>query len=113
MFTLIEMIILGIASAVFATQNTQVVTLNFNGYTLQTPLYLVVLVAIGVGLVSALLLHIVKDLGDRFTIKRYKNDLKKLKEEVTLLTKENHLLELENTKLKTELGKEDVDEDSM
>ena len=113
MFTLIEMIVLGIVSAIFATQNTQTVTLNFNSYTLQTPLYLVVLVAIGVGLVSALFLQIVKNLSDSFAVKRYKNDIKKLKEEVNLLTKENHQLELKNTKMKTELGREDTDEDSM
>ena len=114
MFTLVITVILAVAFALFATQNTHTVDINFANYVLPSvPLYLVVLASLALGLFSAFIIYIVKDLSSRLTISEQKDESKKLRSEVTELTKEVHKLELENTKLKAKAGEDEFDEDSI
>lgn len=112
MLVLVITAVLGTAFAVFATQNTQTVDLNFGKYFIpSTPLYLVVLVPLLLGLVLAYILHIMKILSHDMTIDEQKQEIKDLKSDLAEMTKKAHKLELENIKFKKENG--DFDEDSM
>lgn len=110
---LITTVVLAVAFALFATQNTTGVTLNFGSYvTRNIPLYLVVLLPLLLGLLLALLFHVAKDLSSSLTISEEKGRVKKLKKELVEVTKTAHKLEVENAKLKTQLG-EPEDENSI
>ncbi len=114
MSALILIVVFGIIFGYFATQNAGPITLYFGSYTLaQVPLYLVILGSLALGSLMVGLFYLVRVLSDRLTISEKEDELKKTKEEEVELTKEVHKLELENTKLKAELGEEDVDEDSL
>ncbi len=104
---------LGVVFAIFSTQNTGPVTLNFGSYVLSNiPLYLAILVPLLGGLILALLLHIVRDLSQRLTISEQKDKIKNLKRELAEVTKEAHKFQLESTRLKSENGNS-ADEDSI
>ena len=99
--------------AFFATQNTDLVSINFAGYVLSNiPLYLIVLLPLLIGLLISFLLHMAKDLSSGLTINEEKNKVKNLKKELAEVTKEAHKLEIENAKLKAETG-ESTDENSI
>ncbi|OGM28106.1 hypothetical protein A2692_00100 [Candidatus Woesebacteria bacterium RIFCSPHIGHO2_01_FULL_39_95] len=104
---------LGLAFALFATQNTQGVDLNFGSYYLpNVPVYLVALFPLLMGLLASLIIHTAKDLMAGITIDEDKKEIKKMTQENAELVKEVHKLELENTKLKAKNG-EEFDEDSI
>ena len=112
MLTLVITAILAGAFAFFATQNTMSVDVNFGNYSLQMPLYLVVIVPLILGLLASYFIYIAYSLSLKLTINEQKDELKKVKEENTDLTKSVHKLELENTKMKSQNG-HSVDEDSI
>ncbi len=113
MITLIITMVLGLGFAIFATQNTGAVTLNFGRYFIpDIPLYLVILISLLMSLFFAFIIYITRDLSAKITESEMKDETKKLKEENIELTKRVHKLEIENTKLKSKLG-EDFDEDSI
>lgn len=113
MVTLLITVGLGIFFAIFATQNTVPVSLNFAGYTLPNiPLYLAILIPLLAGLLLALFFHIVKDFSQRLTINKQKNENKNLKKDLAETTKSSHKFEVENAKIKTENGEPD-DENSI
>jgi uncharacterized integral membrane protein len=113
MATLLASVALGVLFALFATQNTSPVTLNFGGRTLANiPIYLAILIPLLTGLTLALLFHIVKGLSQNLTISEQKDQMKNLKKELAEVTKDAHKFQLENTKLKTENGNPE-DEDSI
>lgn len=113
MLTLIITAVLGLGFALFATQNTGSISLNFGNFILPSvPIYLVALIPLFIGLLVAWFVHVAKDLSQSLTISEQKDEIKGLKKEITEVTKKAHELELENTKLKTELG-EPLDEDSI
>lgn len=112
MLVLLITVALGIAFAVFATQNTGTIDLNFGKYFLPgIPIYLVVLVPLLFGLLVAFILHLLKILSHDLTIDEQKHELKTLKEELAEVTKKAHKLELENVKIRKDSG--DFDEDSI
>ena len=105
MVTLFTAVTLGIVFAIFATQNTSSVTLNFGNYILPSmPIYLVVLIPLLIGLLLALFFHINKDLSQGLTINEQKDEIKNLKKSLAEITKSAHQLEIENAKLKNENG---------
>ena len=113
MFTLLTAVILGVLFAVFATQNTGTISLNFAGHILSNiPLYLAILVPLLIGLLLAMLFHLTKDLSQSLTINEQKDEVKKLKNDLAETTKSSHKFEIENAKIKTENG-EPTDEDSI
>lgn len=113
MLTLIVTVTLGLGFALFATQNTQEVTLNFGKYYLPNiPIYVVVLGTLFIGLLAAFIAYFGNHLSSQLTISEQTDELKKLKEENAEVVKRAHKLELENTKLKTKLG-EEIDGDSL
>lgn len=114
MLTLVITVVLGLAFALFAVQNTQTVDLNFGSYYLpNVPLYLVALFPLLMGLLASLIIHTIKDLMSGITIDEEKKEIKRLTRENAELTKQAHKLELENTKLKAKNGEEEFDEDSI
>ena len=113
MITLIVTVILGLGFAIFATQNTNVVTLNFGQFYIpDVPLYLVVLTPLLVGLLASFIIYVSRDLSARLTESDMKKGLKKLRTENAELTKMVHKLELVNTKLNATNGR-GFDEDSI
>ncbi len=77
------------------------------------PLYLVVLVAFGTGIIFAALFYATKMLSARFAFGRKENELTRTKKELAQLTRENHQLELTITRLKAQNGEGEDDEDSL
>ena len=104
---------LGLGFALFATQNTSVVEVNFGHFYIpDIPIYLVVLIPLVIGLFAAFLIYITKDISAEIITTKLEKEAKVAKAENTELVKRVHKLELENTKLKAKLG-EDFDEDSI
>ena len=113
MLTLVVTVVLGIGFALFATQNTGSIDLNFGSYKINdVPIYIVVLVTLLIALVISFFTYIGRHLSDSLTLSEQRDDLKELKKENIELTKKAHKLELENTKLKAKIG-EEFDEDSI
>jgi len=113
MVTLLTAVVLGILFAIFATQNTGPVTLNFGNYIIPSiPVYLITLIPLLIGLLLALFFHLAKDLSQGLTINEQKDEIKKDKKDLAEITKSSHKFEVENAKIKTENG-EPTDENSI
>ncbi len=74
--------VLGVAALLFALQNTEVVALSFMGWQFESSLALLVLVAVGVGILISILAFIPSALARSFRIMGLKNENKKLVETV-------------------------------
>jgi putative membrane protein len=81
-FSLIIGFALGIAALLFALQNTEVVALSFLGWQFQSSLALLVLVAVGVGILISILASIPSALSASFRIMGLKKENKNLAQEV-------------------------------
>jgi len=104
MLTLIIVLVSGIIVAIFATQNTQPVSVSFLNYQLTSiPLYGVVLGAILFGIFVSWLISMVDTIASHLTIHGKNKTISAVKKESTDLTKRVHQLEIENERLKTEL----------
>jgi uncharacterized integral membrane protein len=114
MITLVVTALLALAFALFATQNTELISLKMGPYLLPNiPVYIVVLLPLLLGLFLSLIIHVIKDLSTSLTESEQKDEIKRLTNENAELTKEVHKLELENTKLKAKNGQSDFDEESI
>ncbi len=114
MITLILIVIFAAVYGYFATQNTFNVTVNFLRYTSKPlPLYLVILISIVVGVLITMIFNFIRWFTTNMKLSKKEKDLRKTQDEVNELTKTVHKLEIENTKLETELGKSESDEDSI
>jgi len=114
MVTLILIVIFASLFGYFATINTTSVVLHFLQYSSRPlPIYLVILASIGIGVLITMLFNFLRWFTTNMKLGKKEKDLKKAQNELNELNKTVHKLELENTKLETELGKEDVDEDSI
>ena len=112
MIVLVVTVAVGILLAIFATQNTGSIDLNFGNYFLPNiPIYLVVLIPLLFGLLIAFLLHVLKLLSHDLTIDEQKKEIKSLKSDLNDITKQAHKLELENLKIKKDSG--NFDEESI
>lgn len=114
MFILIFTLLFAVPVAIFATQNTQTVNVNFfqNLYP-AVPLYLVVLVTLLTGVVFSWLIHIVDIFYSSWEIRNKVNAIKQEKKKNLDLAKKLHELELENAEIKGKYRPDDVDEKSL
>ena len=114
MFTIILIVVFGVLFSLFATLNTSTISINLGSRMLDNvPLYLVVLVSIGIGVVIVSIYHLLDVLSIYWTVDGQEKEIKNTRKTINDLTKEIHVLELENTKLKTKLNEEDYDDDSI
>lgn len=114
MATLILIVLFAAMYGYFATQNTYSVAVNFLKYSSKPlPLYLIILISIAVGAAITMILSFLRWFAANRKLSGKERDLKKTQNEINELTKTIHKLELENTKLEAELGKANVDEDSI
>lgn len=103
MATLIITVLLGLAMAFFATQNTRPIPLNlFNTELTNVPTYIVVIGTLLVGLLLSWIISLVNDIANGMTIRGKESKIKDYKKENIELIRKNHQLELENTRLKVE-----------
>ena len=110
MATLIITVLLGLAMAFFATQNTRPITLNlFNNELTNIPTYIVVIGTLLVGLLLSWIISLVNDIANGMTMRGKESKIRDYKKENAELTRRNHQLELENTKLKAETDSPDDD----
>lgn len=113
MATLVVTVALGVAFAIFATQNTAPVSINLIFLQISAvPLFLVALIPLLIGLLASFLIHILSEIASSITLDEKQKELKGTKEENAELVKRVHKLELENTKLKAQTG-EEFDEESF
>ena len=113
MATLVVTVALGLAFAIFATQNTAPVSVNLIFLQIpEVPLFLIVLIPLLLGLLASFLIHILSEISSSITIDEHEREIKGTKQENAELAKRVHKLELENTKLKAKLG-EDFDDESF
>jgi uncharacterized integral membrane protein len=114
MITLILIISFGLIFGYFATQNTYSVVIHFLKYsTKPLPLYLIILISIGVGILITMVINFLRWFSTTRKLSRKEKDLRTSQNEIVELTKTVHKMEIENTKLEAELGKEDIDGDSI
>jgi uncharacterized integral membrane protein len=113
MATLLVTVALGVAFAIFSTQNTEPVSVNLVFMQIPAvPLFLVVLIPLLVGLLTSFLIHSISSIASSIAMDEHEREIKGTKEENAELAKRVHKLELENTKLKAKLG-EEFDEESF
>lgn len=114
MLALILFLIFGLLFGFFATINTELVTVDFGTTSIElVPLYIVVLASLATGIVVAAIFYFLKSIGGKIAWGKKEKELREAKEQNVELTKKIHDLELENTKLKTENGIEEEDEQSL
>lgn len=107
MLALLLFIAFGLLFGYFATMNTDLVAVRFGNATLDPiPLYILVLVSFGIGVVFASLFSMIKSFATGISLRR-------AEKETAQLTKQVHKLELENTELKVKTGEEGMDENSL
>ncbi len=105
MLTLLTTVVLGVIFAIFATQNTEGVAVNFGNYTLSNiPIYLVILVPLLIGLLLAYFIYVIRDLSQNLTIDEQKEKMQRLKKELAEVAKAAHKFQVENIKIKKENG---------
>lgn len=100
MLALIILIIFGLGTAYFATQNTGLVHIMFGNYLVQgIPLYIIVVGSILLGVFISWLVNIVDSFSSTRIIYGKDSALKKANKEIESLLVENQLLEKEITRL--------------
>lgn len=82
LLSLILGFLLGAAALLFALQNTSVVALSFLGYSFESSLALLILMAFAAGIIVSLLVSIPSALKDGLRIMSLKNENKRLAEEL-------------------------------
>jgi len=102
---LILLIISGAVFAYFAAQNTQQISINFLHYTTgNLPLYLVILIALLLGITISWVISFFGFVSTSLTIFGKNSKIKEDKKEIDSLKKKIHDLELENERLKGEVS---------
>lgn len=76
--------LLGAAALLFALQNTAVVALSFLGYSFESSLALLILIAFAAGVIVSLLVSIPSAVKDGMRIMGLKSENKKLKEQLAI-----------------------------
>jgi len=110
METIIFAVIVGLGLAFFATQNTQGVLIHFLSFHWNAiPLYVIIIVALLVGLVLAWIFSLLQSFSSFLSLHNKENKLREAYQSITELTKRVHQLELENTRIKRKNTDEDED----
>lgn len=114
MAVLLILIVFAIGAALFATQNTIQTSITFGQYTFQNlPVYLITLGALLVGIFVSAIVYLINSIMAGFSMRGTNGTLSSANKEIAELNKEIHQLELENTRLKTQLGEIDDDDNSL
>ncbi|MBI2596350.1 DUF1049 domain-containing protein [Candidatus Daviesbacteria bacterium] len=114
MGVIILAVIVGLGIGYFATQNTNQISLYFGPYAVSnTPLYLVVISALLMGLLLAWIFSLVNSFSSKITLHGKENKIKEDEKTIAELTKEIHQLELDNTRLKEKSGEGKNDDKSL
>lgn len=89
----------------FSTQNTQVLSLYFANYSINSiPVYIVVLVSLLLGFFVSWVINLFDVISSSFKIRGKESTIKQADKQISELTKKVHELELENARLKGESG---------
>lgn len=103
MFSLILAVLVGLAFAYFATQNTSGVTVNlFGSQWAGMPLYLIAVGALLFGLVVAWIINTLDWISNALTLHGKESKIKQVEHSMNNLQQKVHELELENAKLQGE-----------
>jgi uncharacterized membrane protein (DUF106 family) len=114
MLALFLFLAFGLLFGYFATLNTAVASVSFGIRIFeQIPMYVIILLSLGVGVVVSSLFYIFKSLGDTVTLGKKDKEIEDLQKQLAELMKKAHRLELENTRLRTKTGEELEDDDSL
>lgn len=114
MATLILLVLFGILSSFFATQNPGKVTLVFASYTMAgVPLYLVVLCSLLIGLFLSFIIGFVSQIFLSLSLRNKDATIDTKNKTVTELTRQVHKLELENERLRQDRRITPKDEKSL
>ncbi len=114
MLLLITLVLFGILSALFASENPAHASITLVNHTFNDiPMYLVVLASLLLGLVISSLIGLVNSISSSLTIRGKNVKIKESGKTVTDLTKRIHQLELENERLKTKHKDTSTDEKSL
>lgn len=114
MIALILFVTFGLLFAIFATNNTSLVTITFGQFiSYSMPLYIALLITFVFGLLLSSIFYFLKSVTTRFTFRKFKMERKETKDEIAELTKRIHKLELENEELKAKNGTENIDTESL
>lgn len=114
MLALFLFLAFGLLFGYFATHNTSMSSVSLGTYTFdQVPIYVIVLLSLGIGVVVSSLFYISKSLGVGMMFGKKDKELEASRKETADLMKRVHQLELENTRLKTKNGEVVEDEDSI
>lgn len=111
MFNLILLVIVALSFGYFSTQNTLTIPLTFGPYTLTgTPLFLVIGIALLLGLLLAWITHSLSSLSTALNLREQAKIIGEQEANLHALTKRVNELQLENATLKGELKHEPSDE---
>ena len=103
--------ILGVIFAVFATQNTGLVTITFlNNFLFQLPLYLIVLGSLLTGFIISWMFSLGEWANASLKIHNKNSELSSANKEVEDLKNKIHNLELENNSLRNNTGKVKIED---
>lgn len=114
MVALVLFIAFGLAFAYIATLNTLLTTINLGVWLLRdVPVYLLLIAPFAVGLLTGGFFSVAKQFFNQRILHRQLDQLAQAKQENVSLLKQIHQLELQNAKLKTKLGEEETDDESL
>lgn len=114
MVGLILTILFAVPVAIFATENTQKVSVRFLQYTFpDVPLYLIFLLILFVGVAFTWVLHLFDAFSLSWDMRKKSNIIKEERKKNVELAKQLHKLEIENAELKAKYNHESVDEKSL
>jgi uncharacterized integral membrane protein len=114
MLALFLFLAFGLLFGYFATLNTAVASVSFGIRIFeQIPMYVIILLSLGVGVVVSSLFYIFKSLGDTVALGKKDKEIEDVHKQLAELMKKAHRLELENTRLRTKTGEEVEDDDSL
>ena len=101
MFALIVLIVFGVVLILFATQNSQIISINFAGYHLdEVPLYALILASLFLGFAVSWLMNLVGIISSGFKIRGKENTIKNANRQIVDLNKKINQLETDNERLK-------------
>jgi cell division protein FtsL len=114
MLALFLFLAFGLLFGYFATLNTATSAVSFGAYTLeQVPMYVIVLLSLGIGVVVSSIFYIVQSFSTRLMMAKKEKELEEKERANAEYLKTIHKLELENERLKTVHGDKHDDEDSL
>ncbi len=111
--TLIVILIFGLFTAFFATQNTGAISLHFLDYTVSSiPAYIALGLALLIGILLSWILSLANRISSLVIMRGKESKIKDFKKENAELTRHIHQLELENARLRGET-KDNSDDKSL